>query len=406
VSLLASILVIAAVTFSSIASPALALTREKAIEKCKQQVGIPNFRACMHAGGNPKSCKSRTAPKVKACVRAALNAAPAGASVSFIDVHTHLFGGAHNDSFKGAVDAAIREMDRFKVRKSIVMSPPRGPGVASNFDYPQFLDLIRRHADRFAFLGGGGALNPILHGVDASAVTPEVAARFKETALDILKAGASGFGEMSSLHLSLVPSHGYNFVPADHPLLLLLADIAAEHDVPIDLHMDALGTAEPTPRRLAGNQNPVTLPATIGPFRRLLEHNPKAKIVWAHVGSDHLGKLTPRLVGELLDRYPNLYVSLRVVPPAAPVMNKLFRPGRIEPAWASVFSRHPSRFVIGTDSFYLAANAQGGRAIKALSRGDEPRLRATGVFLNLLPPALSRKFANENAMRIYKLGRE
>jgi hypothetical protein len=97
--------------------------------------------------------------------------------------------------------------------------------------------------------------------------------------------------------LSVIPRHGYNFVPADHPLLLLLADIAAEHDVPIDLHMDTLIKSIATPAAFSRNQNPKTLPETLAAFRRLLEHNPKAKIVWAHGGSDHLGDMTAELVG-------------------------------------------------------------------------------------------------------------
>jgi hypothetical protein len=96
-------------------------------------------------------------------------------------------------------------------------------------------------------------------------------------------------------------------------------------------------------------------------------------------------------------------MSLRVVPPEAPVMNKLFSGGRIEPAWAAVFARHPTRFVIGTDSFYLAPDAEGLAAPKALAQRNEAKLRATGVFLKLLPPDIARKIATENAIRLYKL---
>jgi hypothetical protein len=45
---------------------------QAAIEKCKQLVGRPNFRACMQSGGSQRGCKSQTVPKVKACVRATL----------------------------------------------------------------------------------------------------------------------------------------------------------------------------------------------------------------------------------------------------------------------------------------------------------------------------------------------
>jgi hypothetical protein len=46
--------------------------RHAAIEKCKQSVGRPNFRACMQSGGSQSGCKSQTVPKVKACVGATL----------------------------------------------------------------------------------------------------------------------------------------------------------------------------------------------------------------------------------------------------------------------------------------------------------------------------------------------
>jgi predicted TIM-barrel fold metal-dependent hydrolase len=329
----------------------------------------------------------------------------ANSNVPIYDVHMHIIGGAHNTKFGSAVDAALALMDRYGVRKAVTMSPPRSPQIKQNFDYPDFIQDVRAHPRRLAFMGGGGLLNPLMHGVpDPAMVTEAIRVKFADTARQILQAGARGFGEMSSLHMSLSPTHGYNFVPADHPLLLLLADIAAEHDVPIDLHMDALAKSIPTPQRLAHNQNPPTLPATIPALRRLLEHNPKAKIVWAHGGSDHAGDQTAALVGRMMDRYPNLYVSLRPVPPRAPVMNKLFTAKRIDPAWRKVFTRHADRFVIGNDCFVLPPEVKSGGAPFEFSQSNDRRLRATRIFLGLLPPALARKFAYENAARLYKLG--
>lgn len=320
-----------------------------------------------------------------------------------LDVHAHLIGGRQNEFFGEAVSSALADMNRFNVRKTIVMAPPRGAFIPLNFDYPQFLPAIKRHPGRFAFLGGGGSLNPMMHSTEPAAVTPAVKEKFKRIALDILKAGASGFGEMSSLHLSLRPTHGYNSAPADHPLLLLLADIAAEHDVPIDLHIDTLAAATPTPARLAGNQDPQTLPATLPGLEHLLQHNPKAKIVWDHGGSDQIGETTPQLVSGMMDRYPNLYMSLRPVPPPAPAMNKLFSAQKLDPGWADAISRHSDRFFIGTDTFFVPSHIKSNAAPAEFSRQNEHKLRATRAFLALLPADLARKVAYENAERIYKL---
>jgi hypothetical protein len=323
--------------------------------------------------------------------------------VPILDAHTHIIGGKNNAFFNEAVAAELAEMRRYHISKSIVMSPPRGEYYRANFDYPQFIGVIRRYRNRFAFLGGGGLLNPMVHTIKPSAVTPAVKAKFTRLALQILKAGASGFGEMSSLHLSLAPEHGYNFAPADHPLLLLLADIAAARDVPIDLHNDALSKAEPRPARFAGFQDPPVLPATIAPLERLLEHNPKAKIIWDHGGADQLGDMTAQRVGAMMDRYPNLYMSLKPLPPDAPGMNKLFSKQGLDSGWAAVIVRHADRFFIGSDNFYVPNHIRPDKAPVQFSRHNGEKMLAVRAFLTLLPADLAPDIAYANAERLFKL---
>ena len=63
----------------------------------------------------------------------------------------------------------------------------------------------------------------------------------------MIKDGALGFGEITALHLSFRRTHPFEETPPDHPLYVLLADIAARLGVPIDIHMEAVsgGTAVP-----------------------------------------------------------------------------------------------------------------------------------------------------------------
>jgi len=385
-----------AVLAASVAALALVLAVAASSQPSKRRPGL-------HGPGRPSPAQ-RGGPRNR---RPGIPPGSSSAKVTIpiYDVHVHFFGGSKNDQFAGAVAAAVKLMDRYGVRKAVVMSPPRGQAGKGNYDYPQFIRYTKRHPGRLAFMGGGGSLNPLMHSLPEPAqVTDKIKKQFADRALAILKAGAVGFGEMSSLHLSVIPRHGYNFVPADHPLLLLLADIAAEHDVPIDLHMDTLIKSIATPAAFSRNQNPKTLPETLAAFRRLLEHNPKAKIVWAHGGSDHLGDMTAELVGRLMDRYPNLYMSLRPVPAWAPRENKLFAPKRIKPGWAAVFNRHPDRFVIGNDCVFVSASVKKGGALLQFSKDNEKRFRSTHLFLSLLSPDLAKKFAYENAARLYKLG--
>jgi hypothetical protein len=67
------------------ASPALALTKEAAIENCRMSVGKPIVQACMRGSGgvgNLASCRAKASPQVRACVMAALNAANGRANVA------------------------------------------------------------------------------------------------------------------------------------------------------------------------------------------------------------------------------------------------------------------------------------------------------------------------------------
>lgn len=328
---------------------------------------------------------------------------PTQAARPWMDVHMHLIGGRGVD-FPGAVETAVREMDRFGIATAIILPPPQVDSQPVTHDHTDYAGALRRHPGRFAFLGGGGTLNATLHRhADPAKVNDQVKRDFAAAAEQILDGGASGFGEMASLHISATTGHPYEFVPADHPLFLVLADVAARRDAPIDLHMDAVDGDMPTPPRFAGGANPPMMPATMAPLTRLLAHNPKAKIVWAHGGSDPLGAMTPTAIGRLMDAHPNLHVSLRVVGAEAPLQNKVLAGGGLDPPWADLLARHADRFVIGTDSFMVAASVRGSGPGITFAQRNEPKLQATVHFLSLLPAEVARKVGRDNATRIYRL---
>ncbi len=64
------------------ARPALALTKEQAIEDCRASVGRPLVQQCMRGGsGDREACREQAKPHVRACVVKALNAANGRANV-------------------------------------------------------------------------------------------------------------------------------------------------------------------------------------------------------------------------------------------------------------------------------------------------------------------------------------
>jgi len=274
--------------------------------------------------------------------------------------------------------------------KIVFMPPPFTADDPARYDAELILGAVKGHADKFAVLGGGGTLNAMIQqSVRTSDAGPEVRRKLQERAEELLRLGAVGFGELTAEHFQ--GATPYQSAPPDHPLFLLLADIAAEHGVPLVLHMEAVPQTMPLPAPLKSPPNPPQLQANIELFGRLLTHNPRARIIWAHAGWDNTGYRTPEFCYRLLRKHPNLYMDVKIDPikpgKNSPLANGAS--GAIKPEWLKLFQDFPDRFVVGTDQHY-----------------PEPppgpqRWEAVVLLLNQLPDDLRRKIAMENAARLY-----
>ncbi len=337
---------------------------------------------------------------------AAPPAAP-GPVVSWIDVHTHPAASVRKDSldFAGALRVALEAMESSPLSRVILMPTPQGKVLRGQWDLENFLPAARKNPGRFAVMGGGGSLNLMIHAESPDGkVSDELRNRFQRRAEEILRLGAVGFGEMSILHLSLTENHVFSSVAGDHPLFLLLADIAARHDVPIDVHFDPVVEDLALPGWLSPLRNPPELMRNIDGFERLLAHNRQARILWAHAGSDNVGHWTVQLSRRLLAKHPNLYMSLRMTPGRGRlVQNHPLSPNGIKPPWLQLFRDFPDRFVIGGDLFFTTSRSRGPAA--EFGQGAETIRNQTARFLSSLPPDLARKIGTENALRLYKLDR-
>jgi predicted TIM-barrel fold metal-dependent hydrolase len=310
----------------------------------------------------------------------------------YFDTHAHFDSKIVSDS-NSEVDSALREMGRENAARLIFLPSPFLPDDPNRFDHDAFMAAVKKHRDRLAFQGGGGSLNLMIQeSVRSSDAGPEIQRKFKERAEQIIRDGAVGFGELSSEHLSFLPEQAYETAPPDHPLFLLLADIAAEHGIPIDLHLDAAPRTIPLPPDLKSPPNPAKIQENLSAFERLLSHNPRAKIVWAHAGWDNIGNRTPDLCRRLLQAHPNLYMEIKIDPldlgKNPPITN-----GEIKPEWLRLFQDFPDRFVIGTDQHYNSERPMTG----------PQRWKMAVLLLNQLPGDLRRKIGVENALHIFPI---
>ena len=310
----------------------------------------------------------------------------AGAGIDMIDVHVHPVRNARKSPDAAAI---LRTMDAFRVRTSILLPPPFPPGHRTTYGRHELESIAREHPDRFAFVAGGESLNPMIHRTAPGDVTPEIVAEFRREAEAIARSGAAGFGELTAEHFSFGQgNHPYESTRPDHPLLFVLADIAALHGMPIDLHMEAVPRDMPFPEWLAGGRNPETLKENISGFERLLAHNRNARIVWAHAGWDLTGERTVPLMRALLARHSNLYMSVKLDGRSVQRTSALDPAGAIRPGWLELLREFPDRFMVGSDQFH--------------DQGTE-RLARARTFADGLPADLAPRVARDNALRVYRL---
>ena len=327
-------------------------------------------------------------------VLCAATALAQGRPLPLIDTHAHLNftvlgrGQAVMD-FPASIEGAIGRMDRVGFQRSIFMPQPSPPGAA-----------VKKYPDRVSRGGGGGSLNPMIQDTPPEAVDDAVRAKFRALAEGIAAQGAVVFGEVTAHHLSMKamgPQHGYQWVPADHPLLMLLADIAAERGLPIDLHLDLVPGDMPRPDLpIFNDKTPMSLKGNAAAFERLLAHNPKTVFIWAHAGTDPMRTRTLALQRAMLMKYPNLQMSLRLSRSGQHEAIALNNGRAFKPVWVALLKEFPDRFVLGTDYFHGPADSAG--------RGpEEESLGNYQLALSRLPPEIAEAIAFRNAQRIFRL---
>jgi Amidohydrolase len=156
------------------------------------------------------------------------------------------------------------------------------------------------------------------------------------------------------IYRAIGESHfGVSDVPA--PVVKRFAELAVQHKLFLWCHIDD---------------------ATV---EAMLKTYPGAKILWAHAGMS----AGAQRVGELVDRYPALWVELALRTDVAPG-------GALDPAWRALFMRHPDRFVVGTDTWVTSRWESVRDANEAVQR-----------WLQQLPREVAEQIAWKNGERLF-----
>jgi Amidohydrolase len=111
----------------------------------------------------------------------------------------------------------------------------------------------------------------------------------------------------------------------------------------------------------------------------MLRTYPGVRILWAHAGMS----ASAERVGELVDRYPMLWVELALRSDVAPG-------GSLDPGWRGLFLRHPDRFLVGTDTWVTSRWESVRDASEAVQR-----------WLQQLPRDVAEQIAWKNGERLF-----
>lgn len=165
---------------------------------------------------------------------------------------------------------------------------------------------------------------------------------------------------------------------ANHPALDSVYDLAAQKNLPVNLHNNAT------------SRNRLDRPIYVHEVQEALSRHPKTVIIWAHAGLSRMLDLDQKaytgLLREMLAKYDNLYVDLSWIVFENYVQDKN---SGIRQEWLSLVSDFSDRFMIGSDNIgHFATYNQNivkyYSLLDALSP-DKARKVAMTNFLSLLP---------------------
>ena len=150
-----------------------------------------------------------------------------------------------------------------------------------------------------------------------------------------------------------------------------------------EFHLSATQADAPTVRRFAAlaAQQQLFFHAHVDDdtVEKLLRLYPQVRILWAHAGMS----APAATVGRLLEQFAHLWVELSLRSDVAP-------DGRLDPAWRTVFLKHPDRFMVGTDTW-------------TTSRWHDliPGMQRVRSWLHQLPRDVAEGIAYRNAERLF-----
>jgi Tat protein secretion system quality control protein TatD with DNase activity len=296
-----------------------------------------------------------------------------------IDAHGHL--GASFNS-----DITVKAMDSNNVTRQIVMARyyPGGPQDLPGSD-EDAVRLAEQYPRRFFPLVG--MQQPLLTGSHKwQSPNREVDKLIELTERKLSSGKFVGIGEFIVRHWAYSQgSHAEQENPIYSTFMQRMSAIAARFEVPMVVHMEGY-------------------PVLVDDFSRLLAEYPNARFIWAHNG----GRSKAPIIRCMLARHPNLFCDIAGMtnvgttgygtgwPRREEFTSLIEQDGVLFPDMKALYEEFPDRFMLGMD----VAHAPGNNP-----KNYSCRVNRFRDLIGQLKPETARKFAEGNAIRIFKLDR-
>ena len=295
-----------------------------------------------------------------------------------VDTHSHLVAPNRRSGSYGNPDV-LATMGKAGVARIILLPPPNA-AVNGDAQVKGTRDaLVRETGGRVLAMCGSDYLSQWMNSAALAGKLPtDVGQRQERLATDLQSGGCVGVGEIGLFHFRKLPWQPVIMLPAAYSPLLAIGEVAARLGVPLDLHAES---REPdmTPHE-------ADVFATIA---AMFERAPGLRLICSHTCLT-----TAKNARTLLSAYPGLMMNLHAYRNPrewAHLEPSTDLTGHFYEDWAALIEEMPDRFTIG-DDFMFGWNDPEDYVMHF------QKLRNT---LGSLAPAVARKVAFENAVRIF-----
>lgn len=310
-----------------------------------------------------------------------------GQAAARTDIHIHYVDFLQETT---GIEALMEALDRADVQRAAVMgmpvikqwsvNEPQKPryylGDGGSMYYYSATDTVLAEAVQSLSESQRQRLWPMISGFNP---TDKNAADHVQRMLELYPGLWKGVGEILTRHDAISALTEGENARADHPALLRVYRLAAQHQLPILLHTNITSPREREPLYIAE-------------LEHALEEVPEAKFLWAHAGNSttidrYQGKME-FLHGEverLLAEHDNLWIDLSwsVLEPY------LLVDGEPDPEWLQLVRKYPDRFMLGSD--VLGKFERIGEILDGFE-----------VFLRELPAEVAEQVRSGNARALFE----